>query len=280
MHIEKPSIFDNHPVDAAYIFNNSTFFPEDQGLDFEENSVNFRGLDFQHTLIEENPNRKISLERSIFALAQQFNVSVDTVKFVHEVHSTSIIEANQSTENYIKADGWICNEAGVLCCVRSADCTPVLLYDKNKHALSMVHAGKEGVRLRMKQAYSTNTNDLIVYVGPSIADGEYCVGLNELEDWPIDNLNFTQKLSVDEVLERHDKGLLIFNEGRRKTIIEKNEPVYLAQMRSYILAQLSELGVLIKHTEVSNINSIRYEETSSFRRNKSMVRNTLAGILR
>ncbi len=80
-------------------------------------------------------------------------------------------------------DGLVTHEKNLLLSVRTADCVPVLLCDKNKRVCSSVHAGwrgtvngitKSAVEAMVK--FGVPTDDILVAIGPCVGDCCYEVG--------------------------------------------------------------------------------------------------------
>lgn len=76
-----------------------------------------------------------------------------------------------------ECDALITNEEGVALCVFTADCTPILLYDRRSGAVGAVHAGWRGTALgiaakavsAMAEEFGTDPADLTAAIGPNIA---------------------------------------------------------------------------------------------------------------
>lgn len=81
-------------------------------------------------------------------------------------------------------DALITNVPGYCVCVTTADCVPVLLYDKKLQVVAAVHAGWKGtvkhivtnVLDHMNQKFGTQSEDVIACVGPSISLESFEVG--------------------------------------------------------------------------------------------------------
>lgn len=81
-------------------------------------------------------------------------------------------------------DAVITREPGCCVCVSTADCVPILLYDKRNKAVAAVHAGWRGtvsfivrrVLDKMKEIYGTEGDDVIACIGPSISLQSFEVG--------------------------------------------------------------------------------------------------------
>lgn len=74
-------------------------------------------------------------------------------------------------------DALITNVPGYCVCVTTADCVPVLLYDKKQHVVAAVHAGWKGtvkhivshVMDHLNQKFGTQGEDVVACIGPSIS---------------------------------------------------------------------------------------------------------------
>lgn len=81
-------------------------------------------------------------------------------------------------------DAVMTSEKGCIVCVSTADCVPILLYDKKNEAVAAVHAGWRGtvgyivghVLERMRAVWGTDGADVIACIGPSISVESFEVG--------------------------------------------------------------------------------------------------------
>ena len=84
----------------------------------------------------------------------------------------------------IGIDALITNVPGYCVCVTTADCVPVLLYDKKLQVVAAIHAGWKGtvkhivsnVLEHMNQKFGTQGEDVIACIGPSISLTSFEVG--------------------------------------------------------------------------------------------------------
>jgi YfiH family protein len=84
----------------------------------------------------------------------------------------------------METDALITSERGICIAVMSADCVPVLLYDKKNQAIAAVHSGWRGTVARilektlaeMKRTFGTEGKDLVAGIGPSVSQESYEVG--------------------------------------------------------------------------------------------------------
>lgn len=81
-------------------------------------------------------------------------------------------------------DALITQEPGCCICISTADCTPILLYDRSNIAVAAIHAGWRGTVNRiaaatlqkMQEQYGTDAKDVIACIGPSISQAAFEVG--------------------------------------------------------------------------------------------------------
>lgn len=90
-----------------------------------------------------------------------------------------------------KADGLMTDQAGLLIGIQTADCIPVLVADRRRHAVAAFHAGWRGtvrriVELgvgRMRLEFGSRPEDLIAAIGPGIGCCCYAVGEEVLSEF-------------------------------------------------------------------------------------------------
>jgi YfiH family protein len=82
------------------------------------------------------------------------------------------------------ADAVVTAKKNVMIGVQTADCVPILLFDKEKQVIGAVHAGWRGTAKGivkktvgvMKEQFRSSPQDIFVALGPSIRWNCYCVG--------------------------------------------------------------------------------------------------------
>ena len=104
----------------------------------------------------------------------------------HQVHETKIVAVNETTREaeLEGVDALMTNIPGICIGVSSADCIPVLLYDKTHRAVCAIHAGWRGTVKRivekaiaaMTSTYSTRPADIQAQIGPGIHIESFEVG--------------------------------------------------------------------------------------------------------
>jgi YfiH family protein len=121
--------------------------------------------------------------RRIYAHLELGAGQVVTARQVHgnRVAPVSGHDAGQVLPN---TDGLVSATPGLALLLRFADCQPILLYDPEHHALSLIHAGWRGVAQgiarraveAMKDAFGSRPRALIAGLGPAIGPCCYAVG--------------------------------------------------------------------------------------------------------
>lgn len=126
-----------------------------------------------------------------------------------QIHSSKVLRVDKKSGDGIVADGLLTNEKNLFVGVKTADCLPVLLFDKNKKAVGAIHSGwrgtyngivSEGVK-RMKEEFGSEPENLIALLGPSISKCCYEIGKD------VENL---LEISFSEFIEKR-KGKIYFD---------------------------------------------------------------------
>lgn len=119
------------------------------------------GLDF-------NKNTEEGL-RNIEGIKNWFKLK--EVGYMNQIHSDSVIVYDEQIR---EGDALITNEENTAVGIFTADCVPILLYDKRNKAIAAIHSGWRGtfscIVLRtiesMEKQYGTKAEDLVAYIGP------------------------------------------------------------------------------------------------------------------
>lgn len=103
---------------------------------------------------------------------------------LRQIHSNLVVLADPGREQPMKADGLMTDEPGLLIGIQTADCIPILVADRKRHAVAAFHAGWRGTvkRIvesgigRMRLAFGSRPEDLTAAIGPGIGPCCYAVG--------------------------------------------------------------------------------------------------------
>ena len=188
--------------------------------------------------------QNVKLNRSNFF--SSLGIEQDRLAIPQQIHSDNIQIANEPGF-YRDTDALITSQKNLFLSVSTADCFPVIIYDKVNESAANIHSGWRGTQKaivkktiqKMSKKFKSNPADLLVWIGPGISKEHFEVG--------------------KEVAE-------MFNE---KYIIEK-EGKYYIDLLSVILNQLYESGV--KSNQIETSGYCTYSESEylhSYRRDKA-----------
>ena len=126
-------------------------------------------------------------------LCQLLQIDDDHLLMPHQVHQTEIVAVDEaflglsSAERKARLEGvdaLMTDMSGICIGVSTADCIPVLLYDKPHHAACAIHAGWRGTVKRivekavasMTAVYGSRPTDIMAQIGPGIHLESFEVG--------------------------------------------------------------------------------------------------------
>ena len=100
-----------------------------------------------------------------------------------QIHGTNVLYATQPG-HYEGYDALITDQPGLLVGVTVADCVPILVYDRQTHAVAAIHAGWRGTvgnivtqtLARMQKQFGTQPTHCSAYVGTCIDECSFEVG--------------------------------------------------------------------------------------------------------
>ncbi len=173
MFVLKPHIFKKFP---EIIFGFSTkigagrkspyFFNTSHSVDDDEKTV--------------NENREL--------FYKYLGLTSEKVAWQRQIHSDIITFVNKGGVCG-QSDALITNKKELGLAVSVADCTPIFIYDKKNQVISAVHSGWRGTEKKilfktlekLQSEFNSNPAELAVYIGPSISQVNYEIGLEVAE---------------------------------------------------------------------------------------------------
>ena len=112
--------------------------------------------------------------------AQQFGLGYNNIAMLHEGISNKAVFITTPTIYQIDADGMVTNKAGILLSLYTADCCPVLFYDKANHVIGAAHAGWRGAlngilenTLDLMLQHGAQKSSLAVALGPCLQNKSF-----------------------------------------------------------------------------------------------------------
>lgn len=134
-----------------------------------------------------------AVQRNQELLCTALHIEKEQLIIPYQTHSVNALvidkeflqqNAEKQIEQLQNIDALITQEKGVCLCVSTADCTPILLYDRKQQVIAAIHAGWRGsvnyiVRKTLEQMnrlYNTQGEDIFAAIGPCIGFDAFEVG--------------------------------------------------------------------------------------------------------
>jgi YfiH family protein len=119
-------------------------------------------------------------------LARAMDVADNRLYFPSQVHLTKIVHVTPHTQtsDLLETDALITEHPDICIAVMSADCVPILLFDKRRNVIAAIHSGWRGTvakilaktLLELEVRYGTRGEDVLAAIGPSVSQDSYEVG--------------------------------------------------------------------------------------------------------
>lgn len=149
-------------------------------------------------------------------LGEELGIEASRIVVPRQVHGVHIEEVTEESrvEAFENTDALITRLEDVCIGVSTADCVPLLMYDRRTDAIAAAHAGWRGTVARigvltlqaMHHAYDTRPEDVACVIGPSIGPAAFEVGEEVYEafaeaGFPMNDIAYrhpaTQKWHID-----------------------------------------------------------------------------------
>ena len=128
---------------------------------------------------------KSKIEKNLKIVKNKINKKSKNIFLMHQMHSNKIIYIDKNfkfSKKKIKADAVITNQKKIPIAVLTADCVPILLYDKKKNMIAAIHAGWKGAYkdiikkvIKFMLARGCKEKNIIAAIGPCIQVKSYNV---------------------------------------------------------------------------------------------------------
>ena len=120
-------------------------------------------------------NKKI-IKKNLKKFLDTLKIDIGKVILPKQSHSSNVAVINDSKNNkLLDTDGLITHKKGIFLGVTTADCLPIIFYEKKKKIVGVAHAGYKGIykdiireMINKFREMGGNAKDIQVAVGPSI----------------------------------------------------------------------------------------------------------------
>ena len=187
-------------------------------------------------------DNKKNINRNLNLVSKKIKINKKKLLLMYQTHSNKVAVINDKNKNLNKfnSDAIITKIKGIGLGVVTADCVPIIIFDKQNHIIGCVHAGWKGafsgiIENTIKQFKKINKkNKIYAAVGPCIGKKSYEVDLAFYK-------KFISKTKKNHIYFTNKKDKKLFN------------------LRKYVNDKLIKLNVI-----VDNISKDTFKEKSNF----------------
>ncbi len=185
-------------------------------------------------------DKKMNIKKNLKYIAKKMNTNYQNLILMHQTHSNKVIEI-KSGRKKIYGDAMITKNKKFALGVVTADCVPILLFDKRNKVIGCIHAGWKGafngiIEKTIKNIKKIGTeNEIFASVGPCIGKYSYEVDISFY------------------------KMFLAKSKKNRNYFLNKNKTKKYFDLRKFVHNKLLNLKVKVDH-----INRDTYKEKKNF----------------
>ncbi len=188
-----------------------------------------------------NDNR-LKVKKNLNYVSRKMKVSNRKLILMHQTHSNKVVEIKRGSLNKkIRSDATFTRIRGVALGVVTADCVPILIYEKKTNTIACIHAGWKGaisgiIENTIGEIKKNNsTIEIFASVGP-------CIGKKNYE---VDHIFYKKFLSLSK-----NNKIYFSNKNKLKKIFN---------IRKYVNDKLVKLKVKVDH-----VNYDTFSEKNNF----------------
>ncbi len=130
-------------------------------------------------------DNKSNIHKNLSFVSKKVKVDTKKLALMYQTHSKKVIIINNKNKNLnkFKSDALITKIKGIALGVVTADCVPIILFDKQNHIIGCIHAGWKGafsgiIENTIKRFKKISIkNRIYAAVGPCIGNKSYEVDL-------------------------------------------------------------------------------------------------------
>jgi polyphenol oxidase len=199
---------------------------------------------------------KKNVLRNLDIVKKKLSTNSTKIILTHQLHSNkfNFIDNETKLKKKLIGDALITNQKKVPIGILTADCVPILLYDKRKNIVGAIHAGWRGaykgiiknvVKFFFKN--KSSTKDIIAVIGP-------CISLKNYE---------IKKDFQKKFINKDRKNRLLFKKRKNK--------IYF-NLRKYVKLELEKLkinNIEVIHKDTFNIKNNFFSARRSIGRNEN-----------
>ena len=178
-----------------------------------------------------------NIRKNLSIVKKRIGCKKNNLILLKQYHSNKCYFIKKNRKKRIFGDGLITNQAGIALGILTADCAPILFFDKKNKIIGAAHAGWRGAyknimrnMINLFKKNGSNIEDLIAAVGPCISKQNYEVKTKFL----------------NKFLRRDKKNIKFFQKKTKRLYFD---------LTKYIKNQLKRLGV--KEIDVISVDTYK-----------------------
>ena len=172
-------------------------------------------------------DKKRYIQKNLEIVGKKINAKSKKIILLNQIHSSKFhyISKYSNCKNKFEGDALVTDRRGMPIAVLTADCAPILLYDKNKKMIAAIHAGWRGaykdiikkvIHFMIKKGCTSK--NITAAIGPCISSNNYQVK----EDF------------IKRFIKKDKKNIIFFKKTKHK--------IYF-NLKRYIYFQLKSLNI-------------------------------------
>ena len=130
---------------------------------------------------EGSKDLRSNVKKNLRYVSKKNGVNYNNLKLMHQTHSNKVSVINQKNikKKKFHSDAMVTSLSGITLGVVTADCLPILIYDKQNNIIGCIHAGWRGAfsgiieNTMRKFNVSKSNNRIIACIGPCIGKKSY-----------------------------------------------------------------------------------------------------------
>ena len=174
-----------------------------------------------------------NVKKNLDIVSKKFNIKKDSLALMQQTHSNKVeIIVKRNNLERIKCDAMLTKDNEIALPVLTADCLPILIYEKRKEIIGCIHAGWKGAvngiienTLKKLEEMNGSIKQLVVSLGPCISQKNYEVK-NDF---------------YSEFIKKSKNNDSFFFKNEKKT--------FNFDLRGFVIKKFKDLGVL----EIDNV---------------------------
>ena len=196
------------------------------------------------------------MEKNLKIAGKKIDTKSKKIILLNQVHSNKFhyIDKHSNLKNKFEGDALVTKKRGIPIAILTADCAPILLYDKNKEMIAAIHAGWKGAYkdiikrvVHFMNRKGCSSKDITAAIGPCISSNNYEVR----EDF------------IKKFIKKDKKNIIFFKKTKNKNYFNLNKYIHF-QLKSL---DIKKIDIINKDT--FNAKNNLFSARKSISRNES-----------